>query len=57
MNNDVIKRSPEEIDALLNACADAEEEGGNSFSERRYEQGIKEMYEWLTNPNATYPLE
>ena len=56
MNQDVIKRSQEEIDNLLNACADAEEEGSN-FPGMIYEQGIKEMYEWLTNPNATYPLE
>ncbi len=44
MNNDVIKRSPEEIDTLLNACADAEEEGSN-FLGISYEQGLKEMYE------------
>jgi hypothetical protein len=54
-----IRRTDEEIDDLLNACADAEDRGRSKFPGMTFEQGIEQGIKWLTDPSKTpdYPLE
>jgi hypothetical protein len=51
-----IKRSNEEIDDLLNQCAEAEDRGDSRFFGMTYEQGIKCALEWVLGELEEYPL-
>ncbi len=42
-----VKRTDDEIDEVLNVCADAEIDGGN-FHGMTYEQGVEAGIRWLT---------
>ncbi len=50
-----IVRTSDEIDDLLNEVAEAEDEGRTRFSGMTFEQGIAEMYRWLTERDADHP--
>jgi len=52
-----VARKDEEIDNLLNACCEQEEQGGSAVPGMSYEQGIKAAIEWLTDEHSDHPLE
>jgi len=52
-----IIRSSDEIDELMNQCANAEDEGGSKFFGMTYEQGIQAAIDWLTEEDQPEPLE
>ena len=52
-----IVRSEQEINELLNQCAEAEEMCTTKFSGMTYEQGIKEGIEWLIGDTDCNPLD
>ena len=52
-----IVRSEQEINQLLNQCAEAEEMCTTKFSGMTYEQGIKEGIEWLIGDTDCNPLD
>ena len=45
---DTIKRSKKEIDTVLNEAVDHIGSGTTKFSGLSYEEGLREMYYWLT---------
>ena len=51
-----IVRSDDEIDDVLNECAEAEE-SGSKFSGMSYEDGMMAMFHWLTDASEPGPLE
>ena len=42
-----IKRTDEEIDAIISACMEKEDEGGSRYPGMTYEQGLKEALMWI----------
>jgi len=52
-----VARKDEEINNLLNACCEQEEQGGSAVPGMSYEQGIKAAIEWLTDEHSDHPLE
>lgn len=52
-----VMHSDQEIDDLLNDCAEEEGEGTTRFKGMTYEQGIKAAIEWLIDPIFSHPLE
>lgn len=46
-----IQRSIAEIDAVLNQAAKAVDTGRSKYPGMSYEQGIDDMYRWLTDRN------
>ena len=42
-----VKPQDEEIDAVLNRCADSEDEGSSEYPGASYEQGVQAAIEWL----------
>ena len=53
-----IKRTDEEIDNLMNRVGDQVNKGGSKYPGMTYEDGLREMLDWLTadEPEAD-PLE
>jgi hypothetical protein len=51
-----IVRTQEEIEELLNAAAEAVDEG-TRFPILSYEEGMVELWRWLTDADVTYPLD
>jgi hypothetical protein len=47
-----IVRTPSEIDTVLNAVMKQVDKGGSKFFGMTYEQGIDDMWRWLTDPDA-----
>jgi hypothetical protein len=52
-----IERTDNEIDDLLNACAETKDTQGTKFSGARYEDGIEAAIRWLTDKDADYIYE
>ena len=52
-----IEQLSEDIDDVLNRCSEAEEDGRTDVPGMTYEQGVKAGIEWLTNREASGPLE
>jgi len=52
----VVVRRDEEIDRLLNACAEAEDTGVSSFPGMTYEQGVRVAINWLLDLTLLDPL-
>lgn len=52
-----VLRTQEEIDELLNQCADSEEDGRSKYPGMTYEQGIQAAIRWLTEQGEPQPLE
>lgn len=42
-----MKPEEKEIDAVLNECAESEEQGESKYPGMTYEQGVKAAIEWL----------
>lgn len=53
---DVIFRSQEEIDDVLNAVMKQVDKGGSKFRGMTYEQGLEHMYRWLTEETVDEPV-
>lgn len=51
-----IVRTPSEIDTVLNAVMKQVDKGGSKFFGMTYEQGIDDMWRWLTDPEACWPI-
>ena len=53
-----IKRSEKEIDGVLNQACEHINEGTTKFRSMTFEEGLREMFDWLTadEPEAS-PLE
>lgn len=52
-----IVRNESAIDAILNVCAEREEEGNSAVPGMTYEQGVKAGIEWLTGKHQPHPLD
>lgn len=52
-----IFRGDEEIYAILNACAEREDEGGSRFPGKTYEEGLSAMARWITGESDNHPYE
>lgn len=52
-----VERSNEEIDELLNRCADAESDGKSQYPGMTYEQGMLAGIEWLLGVTDEPPFE
>lgn len=54
-----MKITPEEkeINDLLNACSDQENEGGSKYPGMTYEQGISAAINWILGHESINPLE
>lgn len=50
-------RTEEEINDLLNKCAESEDTGESKYPGMTYEQGIKAAIEWLTGDTDDNPLD
>ena len=50
-----MNRPQEQIDELLNRCAEAEETGESAYPGMTYEQGIMAAIEWLEG--GDYPFD
>lgn len=50
------KPTREEIEDVLNQCAEAEEEGRSKYPGMTYEQGVEYTLKWLDG-NADNPME
>jgi len=53
---DEIVRKQEDIDDVLNAASDGVE-NGSSYPGMSFEQGIQDMYLWLTGQSEDNPME
>lgn len=53
----VIVKSEEEIDTILNEISVIYDTEGTKFHGMTYEEGLKNMYEWLVGETDEYPLE
>lgn len=51
-----IKRSDEEIDAVLNKVADQTDQGGTKYFGMSYEQGVAEGINWITGNQEENPM-
>ena len=51
-----IEQKTKDIEALLNECVDAENDGRTEYFGMTYEQGIKAGIEWLTTKDTDRPL-
>lgn len=47
----------EEIDAVLNRCADAADEGGSDYMGMTYEDGVAAGIKWLTDADSGHPFD
>jgi len=54
--NDKIVRTQKEINDVLDTASELIEEGGR-FPGMSYEEGIKEMYDWLVGNTEDNPLD
>lgn len=52
-----IKRSNEEIDDLLNECAEGIETGDSKYPSMSYEEGIRDAIDWITGTTDENPME
>ena len=52
MAREVVIRTQEEIDAVLNRCVEADAKGGSAYPGMTYEQGVKYAIDWLLNKDA-----
>ena len=52
-----IKRSDQEIDALLNKVADIQDSAGTAFPGESYENGIQAALEWVLGRWDDPPME
>lgn len=52
-----IKRNEDQVNDLLNRCAESEETGNSEYPGMSYEQGIKAGIEWLTGQTDDYPFD
>lgn len=52
-----IERTDNEIDDLLNACAETKDTQGTKFRGMSYEDGIESAIKWLTEKDAEYIYE
>lgn len=46
----------EEVNDVLNACAEAADSGASRFPSSSYEDGVAAAIRWLTEPDADHPL-
>lgn len=51
-----VEQNNANIDAVLNKCAEQEDDGGSQYPGMSYEQGVKAGIEWLTNSGSESPL-
>lgn len=51
MNMYRLQKTDDQINAVLNRCAEQEDKGGSAFPGMTYEQGIKEAIEWMISDN------
>lgn len=52
-----IEQPDNAIEAVLNTCAEMEDEGKTNVPGMTYEQGVKAGIEWVTSKGYTHPLE
>jgi hypothetical protein len=52
-----IQRDDNEIDNLLNDCAESETAGTSKFPGMTYEQGLRAGIDWITGTVKDHPLE
>lgn len=52
----IIKRKNDEIDELLNMCADAQNTGESKYPGMTYEQGIEAALMWAFGESDAHPL-
>lgn len=50
-----VQRTDDQVNDLLNRCAEAEETGESAYPGMTYEQGIKAAIEWLEG--GDYPFD
>lgn len=55
--SDEIVRDQSEIDEVVNKCHDIINNNGTEYHGMSYEEGLKDMYEWLTGQTNDNPLE
>lgn len=53
--DEAIVRPTEEVDAVLNHASDGEDRGSR-YPGQSYEQGIRDMWDWLTGSTDDPPL-
>lgn len=51
-----VVRTEEEINDVLNECADAENSGRSKVPAALYEEGVKAGIQWLTGDTNDHPL-
>lgn len=54
---DFIMRDQAEIDDVLNKCFEHINQGTTKFRGMTYEQGVDEMYQWLTGQSDDNPMD
>lgn len=52
-----IKKTPEEINDLLNACVESEATEKSKFPGMSYEEGVKYALEWVLGISDVHPLQ
>ena len=52
----VVVQSDEDIDEVMNAASQAEEEGTSSYRGKTYEEGVLAMGQWMSGLSADPPL-
>lgn len=50
-------RTPDEIDALINACSEILDSDGSKFPGMSYEDGVRAAIEWIVGDDDANPLE
>jgi hypothetical protein len=52
-----VERSDEEVNAVLNTCAEAEESGRSKYPGMTYEQGVANGIRWLLGEIDEHPID